>query len=61
VATIDEACASASFRLREPSSQPSVAAWPLLVVANAWKPSEASSLALPASQGLGMSSGRPGT
>ncbi|GEL19528.1 hypothetical protein PA7_33650 [Pseudonocardia asaccharolytica DSM 44247 = NBRC 16224] len=44
-----------------PSSLPRVAAKPLLVVASAGKPSAASSRAEPASHGLGMSSGRPGT
>jgi hypothetical protein len=38
-----------------------VAAKPLLVVARAWNPSQASSRADPWSQGLGRSSGRPGT
>src|SRR5919198_146500 len=57
-ATIEAACASASRRVTVPSSRPSVAAWPLLVVASAWKPSQASSLADPASHGFGSSSGR---
>ena len=56
-ATIEAACARASSRLTEPSSRPRVAANPLLVVARASNPSQASSLADPASQGLGMSSG----
>src|SRR6266542_5706143 len=34
------------------------AAWPLLVVASAWKPNDASSFAEPWSQGLGRSRGR---
>ena len=51
------ACSSASPRVTEPSSLPSVAAKPLLVVASAGKPSHSSSLAEPASHGLGINSG----
>jgi len=47
----------ASSRVTDPSSRPSVAAKPLLVVARAANPSEASSLADPRSHGLGISSG----
>ena len=36
-----------------------MAAWPLLVVASAWNPSDASNAAEPRSHALGMSSGRP--
>ena len=52
------ACSSASSRVTDPSSRPSVAANPLLVVASAANPSEASNLAEPWSQALGMRSGR---
>ena len=40
---------------------PSVAAKPELVVAIAWKPSEANSFAEPASHAFGITSGVPGT
>jgi hypothetical protein len=56
-AEIAAACPSASSRVTEPSSLPSVAAKPLLVVASAENPSHSSSLAEPASHGLGISSG----
>ena len=57
--TMTRACSSASSLVTAPSGRPSVRAKPLLVVARARKPSEASSLAEPASQGLGSSSGSP--
>ena len=60
-ATIAAACSIASARVTDPSCRPSVVAKPLLVVASASKPSDASSRAEPASHGLGMSSGVPGT
>src|SRR6266511_3911311 len=56
--TIEAAWPTASSRVTDPSSRPRVAAWPLLVVASAWNPSEASSLAEPWSHALGISSGR---
>jgi hypothetical protein len=56
-ATIDALWASASSRVTEPSRRPSVAAKPLLVVASASNPSDASSLAEPASHALTSSSG----
>ena len=59
-ATIAAACSSASSRVTDPSNRPRVAANPLLVVASAWKPSDASRRAEPASHGFGMSSGSPG-
>src|SRR4051794_14858831 len=59
-AAIAAAWPIASSRVTPPSSRPSVAAWPLLVVASASKPSEPSRTAEPASHGLGMSSGAPG-
>src|SRR5918992_3110701 len=52
------ACSTASSRVTRPSARPRVAANPLLVVARAWKPREASSTADPRSHGLGSSSGR---
>ncbi len=58
-ATIAAEWASASSRVTELSTRPSVAANPLLVVASASKPSEASSFADPASHGFGMSRGSP--
>ena len=42
-----------------PSSRPSVAACPLLVVARAWNPIQPSTAAEPMSHALGMSSGSP--
>lgn len=50
-------CASASSWVTWPSRRPRVAAKPLLVLAIASKPSDASSRAEPASQALGCSSG----
>src|SRR5438105_5089742 len=55
--TITAALASASSFRAVPSRRPSEAANPLLVVATARKPSETRSLAEPASQALGISSG----
>src|SRR5579872_387129 len=55
--TITAALASDSSSMVWPSRRPSEAANPLLVVARAWKPSEIRSLAEPASQALGISSG----
>ena len=48
-----------SLSVTVPSARPSVKARPLLVVASALKPSPASTLALPASQGLGITNGGP--
>ena len=59
-AAIVAAWAIASSRVTDPSRRPRVAAKPLLVVARAWNPSQASSRADPWSQGLGSSRGRPG-
>src|ERR687898_197273 len=56
--TIQAACSKAWSRVTCPSARPRVAANPLLVVASAWKPREASSTAEPRSHGLGRSSGR---
>jgi hypothetical protein len=50
-------CAKASSRVTDPSRRPSVAANPPLVVASAWNPREARSLAEPTSHGFGMSRG----
>ena len=51
--------AIASSRDTAPSARPSVAANPELVVAIAWKPSDANSFAEPASQAFGITSGCP--
>src|SRR5438067_8502154 len=56
-ATIVAACDSASSLVTDPSRRPRVAACPLLVVASASNPSDASSLAAPASHALGISNG----
>src|SRR5262249_16377612 len=57
--TIVVALPIASAAVTEPSSRPSVAAEPLLVVAPAPKPSEAGSPPEPPAPGVGSKSGRP--
>src|SRR3954452_20109042 len=56
-ASISRALAIASSSDTPPSRRPSVNAKPELVVASAWKPSAASTLAEPASHGFGMMNG----
>ena len=55
--TMVAACARASSRVTDPSSRPSGAANPELVVANAVKPREAKSRAVPRSHGFGSRRG----
>ncbi len=52
-------CSITSSSVASPSGLPSVKAKPLLVVASASKPSAASTLALPASHGFGITNGSP--